>query len=77
MTAIERMTEQTNNLRLEDSQQVIRETLRISTTLRQSTLAFPQRRSTNFFQTEGFDFMKQMKLAIKNRVVNDRYIPPS
>lgn len=71
MTAIERTTSQISNP-AEDSQNLIRETLRMSTALRQSTLVFGPRKSTiNMLPMDiPSNLMSKLKLCITRRVID-------
>jgi hypothetical protein len=67
MTAVEKMTESTANPTAQDSQNLIRETLRMSTAVRQSALI--PRKTTISENGEAPAILKKLRLRAESRVV--------
>lgn len=73
MTAVEKMTDQIRNPSTQDSQNMIRETLRMSTALRQSSMMFTPKK-INHEESSG-DILKHFRLAVVSNVVEEHYQP--
>ena len=73
ITAIERTTEMIRNPALKDAQQVIRESLRISTAARQSSIR--QSVKGNKGLEAGTDFMKLLRLKLQSHILEVQVAP--
>ena len=70
MTAVEKMTEVIKNPAVLDSQNLVRESLRMSNALRQSTIARKSFASSKLNESNSEGIVKRMNLNFKPRVID-------
>ena len=70
MTAVEKMTEVIKNPAVLDSQNLVRESLRMSNALRQSTIARKSFASSKLNESNSEGMVKRMNLNFKPRVID-------